>query len=153
MIHAFFLIGYLLLFLAAFFGLRASGYNFPHPISSFDFILLCLATFRLTLLVTEDKVFHFLRAPFVSEKRVKGPDGEETVEEKPCGRGVQRVIGELLLCPWCSGIWIATLLVFARMIFPDAAHLLLLVLSTAAGGILIQIGAKFVDQMRKSGSP
>lgn len=151
MIHAFFLLGYLLLFLLVFAFLRISGYDFPHPISGFDFLLLCLGTFRLTALVTEDKVFRFLRAPFVTEEHVKGPDGEKIVEEKPCGRGVRRVIGELLLCPWCAGIWIATLLVFVRMLFPDAGQLLLLVLGTAAGGILVQIGEKFVDQARKNG--
>lgn len=150
MIHAFFLLAYLVFFLLAFFGLRVSGYDFPHSIGGFDFLLLCLATFRLTALVNEDKVFHFARAPFVTEKCVTAADGTKTMEEKPAGRGVRRVIGELLLCPWCSGIWIATLLAFARMIFPDAASVLLLVLATAAGAILFQIVGKLMDRARES---
>jgi uncharacterized protein DUF1360 len=149
MIHALFLVTYLILVIAVFVYLRAASYLFPNPVSALDFLLLCLATFRLTALITEDRIFRFLRAPFVTENTVQAEDGTKTVKEKPAGRGVRRVIGELILCPWCAGIWIATVLVFARILFPDAASALLLVLSAAAGAILIQIAGKLMDRARE----
>lgn len=149
MVHALFLLAYLLLFLLVFALLHASGYGLPHPIGGLDLLLLCMATFRLTELITEDKVFQFLRAPFVTVKTVHVRGGGKTIEEKPAGRGVRRVIGELLLCPWCAGLWIATLLTFAYMRFPDVAYVLLLIMSVAAGGVLLQIVGKFVDEARQ----
>lgn len=78
--------------------------------SLFEFILLCLATFRLTRLIIHDKVTRFIRKPFHREYEEVLEDGtvETYIELK--GTGIQKFIGELLSCYWCTGIWCAVLL-------------------------------------------
>lgn len=71
-----------------------------------DLALTALATQRLSRLVTKDRVTAVVRAPFTQ------PSGEQAapreVDDKPQGRGLRRVIGELLVCPFCISQWIAT---------------------------------------------
>jgi hypothetical protein len=126
------------------------GFAWPDRVNGIDFLLLCLATFRLTEVVTEEKVARCLRAPFCELKTTAGPDGSEVQEEVPMGRGVRRVAGELLLCPWCMGIWIATLLTFFWIAVPGLARLVMIAFGAAAGGLLFQILAKLIDHTRKS---
>jgi hypothetical protein len=44
------------------------------------------------------------------------------VEEKPRGRGVRRAIGELLVCPFCLGQWVATGILAALAVAPRATR-------------------------------
>ena len=53
-----------------------------------------------------------------------------------------------MTCPWCSGAWITTLPTFFHVLVPDVAHVYLLALSVAAGGILLLILAKLIDRAR-----
>src|SRR5947207_2672669 len=110
--YSFFLLTYLTLWALFFLSMRWLGFGWPHHVDGIDLLLLCLATFRLTEVVTEEKVARCLRAPFCTVHKVEGPDGTFLEEEVPTGRGVRRVAGEMLLCSWCTGIWIATLLTF-----------------------------------------
>jgi hypothetical protein len=43
-----------------------------------------------------------VRAPF-TELEGKGAPAE--LEEKARGRGLRRAVGELLICPYCLGLW------------------------------------------------
>jgi hypothetical protein len=64
-----------------------------------------IATHKFSRLVTKDKVASFIRAPFTSFQEASG-HGE--VEEQPRGDGLRLAVGELLVCPYCLGQWIAT---------------------------------------------
>ena len=66
----------------------------------FDYIVIALASFRLIRLVVYDKVFAFLREQFYDVIEYKGT----IVLEKP-EKGVRRTLNELLMCPWCFGLW------------------------------------------------
>ena len=150
MLHALFLLIYLALFALLLSLLRLSGAAWPSHVSGLDFLLLCFATFRLTHLLTEERIARCIRAPFVVRKTITNPDGTRKEEEEPVGHGLRRVIGELLICPWCSGVWIATLLTFFHVLVPRTAHIFLLALATAAGAILIETIAKLFDRARAS---
>jgi hypothetical protein len=130
--------------------MRWFAFGWPHHVAGIDLLLLCLATFRLTEVITEEKVARCLRAPFCEVRKVEGPDGSFVEEEVPAGRGLRRVAGELLLCPWCTGIWIATLLTFLWVAQPTVARLLLVAFAAAAGGLLFQVMVKLLDRTRKS---
>lgn len=136
----------------ALFAVAMKGFGRPWPaqVPGMDLLLLCLATFRLTELVTEEKVARCLRSPFCRLVTVTRPDGTFEEREVPAGRGLRRVTGELILCPWCAGVWIATLLSFAWIAAPQAARAVLLVFAVAAGGMIFQILAKLMDRQRQA---
>jgi hypothetical protein len=150
MLYTFFLVIYLTLWAVFLLSMRAFGFGWPQQVSGIDLLLLCMATFRLTEVVTEEKVARCLRAPFCEVRKVEGPDGTFMEEEVPSGRGLRRVAGELLLCPWCTGIWIATLLTFLWVALPVLSRLFLVAFSAAAGGLLFQVLIKLMDRTRKA---
>ena len=84
-----------------------------------DIALLGLGTFKLSRLITKDKVTAFVRAPFT---RYEGPAGPAEVSEKPRGTGVRHAIGELLVCPYCMGQWVGTALLAAYLRTPRATR-------------------------------
>jgi hypothetical protein len=96
-----------------------------------DIALIGIATYRLSRLVTYDRVTSVLRQPFVEEGR-----GEENLEgtiQRPKGTGLQRALGELLTCSWCASVWSGTINVAAYTLFPRVGRMFLMVL--AASGI------------------
>jgi hypothetical protein len=53
--------------------------------------------------LTKDKVTSPLRAPFTE---LEGKGGPAEFEERSRGTGVRKAIGELLICPYCVGLWV-----------------------------------------------
>ena len=76
----------------------------PERIGLGDVLLLGVATHKVSRLASKDKVTSFLRAPFT---RYQGPAGEGEVDEEPRGTGVQKAVGELVVCPYCLAQWVA----------------------------------------------
>ncbi|HEY0792259.1 MAG TPA: DUF1360 domain-containing protein [Chthoniobacterales bacterium] len=109
----------------------------PERIEARDIGLLALATFRLSRLVTKDKVMSSFRAPFT---RFEEPAGAGEVEEDARGDGLQRAIGDLLTCPYCVGLWIATGLAFGLALAPRSTRLLASILATVAGSDALNHG-------------
>ena len=95
-----------------------------------DLFLLGVATFRLSRLISKDRVTAVFRLPFVYEGR-----GEEnlegTVEEPKAESGWRQDIGQLVTCPWCTSVWAglfnASLLVF----FPRIGRYFLLTVASS----------------------
>jgi uncharacterized protein DUF1360 len=82
-----------------------SGRGFPEKIAAGDLALAGVATHKISRLIAKDRVTAPLRAPFTE---FEGEGGPGEVEESPRGRGMRRAIGELLVCPFCLGQWVAT---------------------------------------------
>ena len=70
-----------------------------------DLLLLGLATQKASRVLTRAKVTQPLRAPFTE---VEGSAGAGEIEARPRGRGLRRGIGQLLTCPFCIGMWVAS---------------------------------------------
>ncbi len=105
-------------------GLQAAeknGYELPEKINYGDLILLGAATHKLSRIITKDRVTSPLRAPFTEYVE---PAGESEVKEKVRGRGLQRAIGDLLICPWCMNPWVAGALALGFVFKPRATRLL-----------------------------
>jgi hypothetical protein len=83
---------------------RRSRRKLPERLPTGDFLLLAAGTHKLSRLIAKDRVTSFLRSPFT---RYTGEAGPSEVEEEPRGTGVQLAIGELLVCPYCVGQWVA----------------------------------------------
>jgi hypothetical protein len=89
-----------LLFLAWLAGIRRSP-----AIRIGDLLLLAIGTHKLSRIVARDRVTAPIRAPFT---RFKEKAGSGEVEEETRGAGLQEVIGELIGCPYCMSVWIAS---------------------------------------------
>ena len=74
----------------------------PASVSAQDVVLIGTASHKLSRLLAKDKVTSFIRAPFTA---YQGRGGPAEVEERARGEGVRRAIGELLICPYCLGLW------------------------------------------------
>ena len=78
-------------------------------LSLIQLMLLVLAIFRIARMVSFDTVMEWLRAPFA--KTVVDPSGAG-MTTGPMGKGWRRVVGELLVCPICVGMWITLSFMF-----------------------------------------
>ena len=92
-------------FNAAFAGALAAAARsgrLPERVDARDVVLVGVATHKLSRLITKDRVMAFARAPFTEYQE---PGGAGEVEEKARGDGFRRAVGELLVCPYCLGLW------------------------------------------------
>jgi hypothetical protein len=81
---------------------KRSGRDLPERVGAGDIVLIGTASYKLSRLISKKKVTAFVRAPFTE---LEGKGGPAELEEKPRGRGARRALGELLVCPYCLGLW------------------------------------------------
>ena len=81
---------------------KRSGRDLPEHVGPGDIALIGTASYKLSRLVAKKKITAFVRAPFTE---LEGKGGPAEVEEKPRGSGLRRSLGELLVCPYCLGLW------------------------------------------------
>ena len=96
-----------------------------------DLILLGIGTHKLSRIVAKDRVAAPLRAPFT---RFDKSVGSGEVEDEPRGSGLQEVIGELVSCPYCMSVWVASGLLLLFILDPKLGRLIckLLTMITAS---------------------
>src|SRR4051812_39933787 len=90
-------------FAGALVALRASGRG-PDALKATDIVLGGIATHKLSRLIAKDRVTSFVQAPFV---RYEDRAGHGELSEEARGSGLQKAIGELLICPYCLSQWVA----------------------------------------------
>ena len=110
----------------------------PIAIPVFDFVLITLATFRLTRLFVYDKITQFVRDLFLRKEILEGNPGEWVMVRHAYVRGPFRTISELLACPWCFGVWAAATVAFFYFLTPYAWWPIL-VLAIAGVGTFLQL--------------
>jgi len=84
-------------------------------IDPFTFVILALAAFRITRLITTDRIFDELR--------------EKIWNKYPPTR---LNIGYLITCDWCTSIWVAPIVIFSYVLVPSVVFVVSLVLATSA---------------------
>lgn len=104
-------------------------------ITLFDFIIICLAAYRLTHLLVFDKIFEPVRNLFVT-REFNGP--LRAVTYTLHGGRLRRFIGKMLNCHWCAGIWVSFGLVLACRAAYDVTIWICLALAAAAFLSLIE---------------
>jgi hypothetical protein len=119
--------------------MRRSGRELPERVSPGDLALITLATHKTSRLVAKDRVTSTVRAPFT---RFEGDAGPGEVSEKARGRGLRRAIGELLICPYCVGLWIAAAFAAGLVVSPRATRWVASVLTAVFWSDLLQIAYK-----------
>lgn len=111
--------------------------------SIFHFILLTLASFRLTRLIVFDKITEWIRRPFFIEWTEENDNGELETYIKPKDSGIKSWIGELLSCYWCTGIWSAIGLYVGYLYIPIVFSHVIIILAIAGVAALIETMVHF----------
>lgn len=95
-----------------------------------DFLVYSLAVFHLSRTISKGWITIPLRASFA--KYVAPSPLPSEVIEAPRGKGLQRVLGELLTCPFCLGTWVGLGLGYGRVFAPRGTRLLTGIAATSA---------------------
>jgi uncharacterized protein DUF1360 len=103
------------------------------PISGRELLPITAATFALSKVIAREKIGSWMREPFVEM---------DQGERKPRGRGLRRVVGELVTCTRCVGAWSALGIVGLRLAAPDSGRIVTNVLVASAGNDWLQAGFK-----------
>ena len=82
---------------------KRQGRELPERVSGGQLLLLGTAAHKVSRIVSKDKVTSPLRAPFTE---LQGKGGPAELEERSRGTGARKAIGELLICPFCLGLWV-----------------------------------------------
>jgi hypothetical protein len=115
--------------------LRRRGVRVPERIAWGDLALITVATHKASRLLAKDSVTALVRAPFTSYQE---PAGEGEVNEKVNGHGLRHAVGELLTCPFCLSVWIATGLAMGFVASPRHVRLVASVLCAVTGSDCMQ---------------
>ena len=82
---------------------KRQGRELPERAGAGELLLVGVASHKASRLLAKDKVTSPLRAPFTE---LEGKGGPAELEESSRGTGARKAIGELLICPYCLGLWV-----------------------------------------------
>jgi hypothetical protein len=116
----------------------------PDRVPWSDVALLAVATHKVSRVITKDAITSPLRAPFT---RFEGPAGpgelnEDVVATSTLGHST----GELLTCPLCLAVWVATGFTFGYVVAPRPTRLLAAGFNVVAGSDFLQFAYAFAEQ-------
>ena len=131
---------------AAAFGawFHRAGRELPESMSAPDLVLVTVASHKASRLITRDRVTSAVRAPFTEFQGDAGP-GE--VNERARGRGLRRAIGELLVCPYCLGMWVSAAMTGSLLVFPRFTRWFAAVLVSFFGSEVLHIAYARAERM------
>ena len=133
---------------AALFAAGRQG-RLPERVGAGDVVLIGTASHKLSRLVSKDKITAFLRAPFTE---YQGRGGPAEVEERARGEGVRRAFGELLICPYCLGLWTSGAFHAGLLFAPRATRVVASTLTALTLSDFLQIGYKAAEQRGLGGA-
>ncbi|WFE27165.1 DUF1360 domain-containing protein [Solwaraspora sp. WMMD791] len=115
-----------------------TGRQLPSRVGLGDVVLISVATHKLSRLVSKDAVTSPLRAPFT---RYDGPTGAGEVAEevRHDASGSRHVFGEMVSCPFCLAVWVATGLTIGLVFAPRATRLVATCFTAVAGSDFLQM--------------
>jgi hypothetical protein len=116
--------------------LRSSDHELPERVATGDLALGMVATHKAARLITRDRVTSTVRAPFTTFQEDAG-HGE--VEEAARGHGLRRAIGELLVCPYCLDVWLATLFLAGLIVAPRPTRWVASLFTILTGADMLQL--------------
>jgi hypothetical protein len=115
----------------------ATGRKLPPNVTPWDVVLLALATHKVSRTVTKDAVTSPLRAPFTRYKEAGGP--AEVMEEVRSTSGLRHSIGELITCPFCFDVWVATGFTIGLVFAPRVTRLVAVAFSAVTGADFLHL--------------
>jgi hypothetical protein len=121
---------------------RRAGVRLPSRFDPADVAAIGVATFKLSRILTKSRVTSFARAPFTE---LQGSAGYGEVEESARGSGLRRAIGELVVCPYCVGVWIGAGLTGGLVVAPRATRAVSAALSAVALADALQLANRAAE--------
>jgi uncharacterized protein DUF1360 len=118
---------------------RRSGRELPERIDTGDLVLVSIATHKTSRLVAKDRITSTIRAPFTEYQDDSGPN---EVEEKARRSGFGRAVGELILCPYCLGLWVAAAFMAGLLVAPRLTRVVAALFTALSGSDVLQIAYK-----------
>jgi Protein of unknown function (DUF1360) len=115
----------------------ATGRKLPAGVGPWDLVLLAAGTHKLSRTLTKDAVTSPLRAPFTRYKDAGGP--AEVMEEVRHKGGMRHSIGELISCPFCLDVWIATGFTLGLVFAPRLTRLIAAALTAVTGADFLHL--------------
>jgi hypothetical protein len=131
------------LFAGGLLAAKRSGRELPERVGPGDLVTIGVASHKLSRLISKDKVTSPLRAPFTELEEAGGP-GE--LEERSRGRGARKAIGELLICPYCLGLWVVASFAVGLLFAPRLTRLLAAIFSALTISDFLQIAYKAAEE-------
>jgi len=122
---------------------KRSGRDLPERVQAADIALIGTASFKLSRLISKKKVTAFVRAPFTE---LEGSGGPAELEEHPRGSGLRRAMGELLVCPYCLGLWASGAFHAGLLFAPRATRFSASVLTAMTISDFLQIAFKAAEE-------
>jgi hypothetical protein len=122
---------------------KRSGRELPQRVEPRDLALIGTASYQLSRLISKKKVTAFVRAPFTE---LEGKGGPAELEEKPRGTGLRRALGELLVCPYCLGLWASGGFHVGLLFAPRATRFTASVLTAVSVSDFLQIAYKAAEE-------
>jgi hypothetical protein len=122
---------------------RLAGTDIPDGLPVRDIALSAVATHKLSRLLARDPVTSPLRAPFTAYRGTAGP---AELAEDVRGDGARKAVGELITCPFCIGMWVATSFTAGLIFLPRTTRLVTGTLTALSGADLLHYGHSLLDQ-------
>ncbi|HEY0000195.1 MAG TPA: DUF1360 domain-containing protein [Actinoplanes sp.] len=117
---------------------KVSGRAAPDRPAAADVVLLSIATHKLSRLLAKDAVTSPLRAPFTRYAEPAGA-AELNEEVRDHESPVRHGIGELITCPFCLAVWVATGLTGGLVLAPRLTRLAAVTLTATAVSDFLQL--------------
>jgi len=122
---------------------RRQGRELPAKTSAGELLLIGTASHKLSRVISKDKVTSPLRAPFTE---LEGKGGPAELEEASRGKGLQKAIGELLICPYCLGLWVVTAFSIGLIFAPRVTRFVTSLFSALTISDFFQIAYKAAEE-------
>jgi Protein of unknown function (DUF1360) len=127
---------------AALAAAKRQGRELPERVSPGQVLLVGTASHKLSRVISKDKVTSPLRAPFTE---LEGKGGPAEVEESSRGTGLRKAVGELLICPFCLGLWVAAAFSVGLVFAPRVTRFIASVFASLTISDFFQIAYKAAE--------
>lgn len=122
----------------------ATGRRLPPGIGPYDVLLLTLGTHKLSRTLSKGAVTSPLRAPFTRYSGTGGP--AEVMEEVRNTSSLRHSIGELITCPFCLDMWIATGFAIGLVFAPRVTRLVAATFAALTGADFLHLAYAAAQQ-------
>jgi hypothetical protein len=122
---------------------KGQGRELPEKVGPGELLLIGTASHKVSRLLAKDKVTSPLRAPFTE---LEGKGGPAELEERSRGTGLRKAIGELLICPYCLGLWIVAAFSVGLIFAPRVTRFVASLFSALTISDFFQIAYKAAEE-------
>lgn len=119
-------------------------------ISPYDLLLMTAGTHKLARLMSKDAITSPLRMPFTRYRETGGP--AEVMEDVRSDGTLRHAIGELISCPFCLAVWVATGFSIGFLFAPRFTRVAASALTAVAGSDYLQLLYAQLQKAAEKGS-